>query len=246
MIILVFLRKNHEIKQYILETGEQNIVCTNFREYDVENQKYLREFIGEKSDTWLHGSFYNKDNLLDKYAIDFKQDLYSHEDVYFNSCILANVIGRDLDYNYMDLFTYKWVLNPNSLSRSFFSKEYFYIEVYLKDYITATTEPFYQALEQSPDKRGFYTHQVMMGLLHVYFYFESFKYRSGDKFLAENLVHIHNMKTSIHEKLGMNNSEIISYIYYNPRLFSNIRRDSSLGSCEFIESESFKDFILKY
>lgn len=234
-----------KIKEYINKTNEQYIVCSNFREWNIDNNILIQEFKNSDTDTWLHGKWFNKKNFIDAFNIDFKKDLFSHEDVYFNSLCLGHLIGNNRDYNYLDLFTYKWIYNPSSLSRKFFNEKHYYIEVYLRDYIIATSEPFFKMIKLYPKQKEFYKNQILMGLLHSYFYFESFKYRLGNEILSENLMYLHDLKLKINIELNMSDIDIINYIYQSPVKYNNIKLKSMKGSCQFIESESFKDFILK-
>jgi len=92
---------------YIEKNNVEYTLCTNMREYYYEEQRYGREIIGEETDTWLHGKFFNKKNTLDIFKCYFQDDLISHEDVFFNSCNLAKLISIDKDYVYYSIFTYK-------------------------------------------------------------------------------------------------------------------------------------------
>jgi hypothetical protein len=47
----------------------------------------------------MHGKFYNKKNLWDKYNFHFKQNLVSNEDIYISNklhCVLYNIGKRDV------------------------------------------------------------------------------------------------------------------------------------------------------
>lgn len=233
-------------RDYIETHDVPYILCTSFREWDPNKEQYTRDFIGEVTDTWLHGKFFNRVELLEKFNIHFKDDLYSHEDVYFNSTILGNLIGHNLDYVYAeDIFTYKWVINPQSISRSYYNTNHFYIETYLNDYIMGASYPYFDMIDQYPEHKSFYVHQIMMTLLHAFFYFDASKYRLGaNNILTHNITELHDFKVKICNELKISEIDIINYIYRDAKLYNNIKRSSISGSNEFIESQSFKDFIL--
>lgn len=220
------------------------MICSNFREWNPNTLKYTREFIGEQTDTWLHGKFFNRKNLIEKFDIHFMDDLFSHEDVYFNSTVLGNLIGNGEDYIYCDFFTYKWVTNPESLSRSYFSTDHFYIETYLNDYIYGASEPYFQFFDKYPEKKSFYYHQIMITMLHAFFYFDSTRYRLGNKVLSYNLSYIHDFKVRICDRLGINDFDIINYIYSDPVLYDKVKHNCIIGTNNFVETQSFRDFIL--
>ena len=236
------------IEKYIEDCGEDMVVCTNFREWDIEKEEVLKEFRFDGADTWLHGKFFNLDNLIKKYNINFKEDLYSHEDGYFNSCVLATLIALGRDYNYFPIFTYKWVCNPESLSRSYFSQKHFYIETYLNDYLVGTTEPFFNKVLEMPENenyKSFAFNQTVMTLLHGYFYYQSFVYRLGDEIIPENLGHLHTLKRRIKEVFQCSDFDIINHVYKFPDKYMKVKIDSASGSSPCVELTSFHDFILK-
>lgn len=231
----------------IAQKNIQYTLCTNFREYDAETGKYLREITGEKTDTWLHGKFFNTENTLHKFYCYFKDDLMSHEDVFFNSCNLARLIEIDEDYVYTDDFTYKWVYNPNSLSRSYFNKKDYYIETYLNDFLIGASYPFFNMYLNNTDenKKFFAFNQIMMTLLHGYFYYEASVWRLGnDNTLVSAYNAVKDLKRKIVHELNISEEEIISYIYSNPQRYNSVKKGSEEGSNAFVELQSFRDFIM--
>ena len=236
------------IFQYIEENNVQYTICTNFREYFYEEQRYGREIVGENTDTWLHGKFFNKINTLDNFKCYFEDDLMSHEDVFFNSCNLAKLISNGLDYIYLPVFTYKWIYNPNSLSRSYFNKKDFYIDTYLGDFLIGASYPFFSMYHWARDNnklKDFALNQIMMTLLHGYFYYQASIWRLGvNNTLESSFNALKSLKRKIINELGLTDFDIINYIYNLPERYLNIKKRSFDGTCPFIESQSFKDFII--
>lgn len=237
-----------QVLKYIDDNNEQYVVCTNMREFIYETQEYVREITGETTDTWLHGKYFNKANILDKFQCRFKDDLFSHEDVYFNSGVLSKLIANGLDYTYYPIFTYKWVYTPDSLSRSYYNDKYLYIETYLGDYITGAAYPFFDMFldkNTTPENRGFAFNQILMTLLHAYFYYEASVWRLGiDNALESAFLAVKNFKRKIIKELGITEVDIINYIYSLPERYNNIKAGCKNGSNEFVERQSFRDFIL--
>jgi glycosyltransferase involved in cell wall biosynthesis len=232
---------------YIEKNNIQYTLCTNFREFDATTNKYTREITGDKTDTWLHGKFFNTENTLNKFHCHFKEDLMSHEDVYFNSSNLAKLIELDLDYVYYPVFTYKWVYNPNSLSRSYFNKKDYYIETYLDDFLIGASYPFFEMYKNNddPKKKYFAFNQVMMTLLHGYFYYQASVWRLGnDNTLISAYNAVKDLKRKIINELGISEQEIIEYIYSMPNRYNSVKRGSEEGSNAFVEIQSFRDFIM--
>lgn len=232
---------------YIEANNIQYTLCTNFREFDAETGRYLREITGEKTDTWLHGKFFNTENTLNKFHCYFKEDLMSHEDVFFNSCNLACLIQAGTDYVYYPIFTYKWVYNPNSLSRSYFNKKDFYIETYLNDFLVAASYPFFTMYNVNKDEniKFFAFNQIMMTLLHGYFYYQASVWRLGNNnTLTSAYEAIKNLKRKILNETDITEERIIDYIYSMPDRYNKVKRGSEDGSNAFVEIQSFRDFIM--
>ena len=232
---------------YIKENNVEYTLCTEIREYFYEENIYGREIKGNETDTWLHGKFFNTQKTLKEFNCCFKPDLMSHEDVYFNSNNLAHLIEIGKDYVYYPIFTYKWVHNPNSLSRSYFSKKDFYIDTYLNDFMTAASYPFFDMYINNEDKnkKEFAFNQIMMSLLHGYFYYQSSLWRLGaNDTLIESYNALKELKRKIIKELKVNEFDIINYIYKNPNRYNKVKAGSQVGCCAFVEVQSFRDFIL--
>lgn len=235
--VLVYLKINENIYT----------VCTNFREYFYEENEYGRELIGEATDTWLHGKFFNKAKTLDEFGCRFEDDLFSHEDIYFNSYNLSHLVENGLDYIYLPIFTYKWVHNPESLSRSFFNGKYYYIETYLDDYVHGSSYPFFDLFHRSENQetKDFAVRQIMMTMLHSYFYYQASVWRLGSNGTLDTAyIALKNFKRKIINELNVDNVFIINYIYKDPIRYDEIKNNCRPGSNPFVETKSFRDFIL--
>lgn len=222
-------------------------LVTNFREFFDDASEYGREFKHEDTDTWLHGKFFNTEKTLKEFGCCFKEDLMSHEDVYFNSCNLAHLISIDEDYIYYPIFTYKWVENPNSLSRSYFSEKDFYIDTYLGDFITGASYPFFDMYnnESNPKKKDFALNQIIMTILHGYFYYQASLWRLGSNdTLIESYNAVKELKRKICKELNLTSFDIIEYIYHLPDRYNSVKAKCQYGCCPFVEIQSFRDFIL--
>ena len=231
----------------IKEEGIQYTLCTEFREFFYDTQTYGREFHHDQTDTWLHGKFFNTQKTLKEFHCYFKDDLMSHEDVFFNSCNLARLISEGEDYVYVPVYTYKWVHNPESLSRSYFSKKDFYIDTYLGDFIMGASYPFFNMynISRNEEHKGFALNQIMMTMLHGYFYYQASLWRLGSNdTLIESYDALKRFKRKIAEELNLTEFDIINYIYQLPDRYNSVKEGSQMGSCSFVEVQSFRDFIL--
>lgn len=231
----------------IKDNNIEYTLVTNFREYYPEENRYGRSMTKDGTDTWLHGKFFNRKNTLEKFGCRFKDDMMSHEDLYFNSWNLAKLIDEGKDYIYIPVYTYKWVYNPKSLSRSYFNKKYYYIETYLEDYLMGASYPFFDMFNnaQTNDVKMFAWNQIEMTLLHGYFYYQAELWRLGpEEILEDSLLAMRHFKNKMIKELNVTSSDIIGYIYNLPERYFKVRSQSLDGSCAFVEVQSFRDFIL--
>lgn len=224
------------------------VFSTNFKGYDVEFDRYTSLFIKEDADTWLHGKFFNTEKVLNEFKCRFKDDLFSHEDVYFNCCVLSHLIMIGQDYYYADIFTYKWVYNPESLSRSYYNEKYLYIETYLQDYIVSASYPFFDMYQiaETEQQHDFAKNQILMALLHSYFYYQGAIWRlKQDQILLTMMCAIKSFKQKIIDELQLSTVDIINYIYSLPERYHSIKGKTFPHCNPFIETQSFRDFLIE-
>lgn len=238
----------HVVFNYIEKHEVKYTLCTFFREYFYDTKEYGRVFENADTDTWLHGKYFNRANTLEKFHCRFKDDLMSHEDVYFNSNNLANLISIGEDYVYFPHYTYRWIENPQSLSRSYFSEKNYYIDTYLNDFFIGASYPFFDMFTKegaTDDQKGFALNQIMMTLLHGYFYYQAHLWRLGSNdTLTVSYDAVRDLKRKMVRELHVTDIDIINYIYGLPERYHSVKSKSIWGTCPFIEIQSFRDFIL--
>lgn len=236
-----------QVLEHIEKNNLQYTLVTNFRQYFYEEQQYGRLFEHDETDTWLHGKYFNRVNTLEKFHCRFKDDMFSHEDLYFNSWNLACLINEGRDYDYLPIYTYKWVHNPTSLSRSYFNEKNYYIETYLGDYLMGTSYPYFDMYlnSEKEETKAFAWNQIMMGMLHGYFYYQASLWRLGvDDTLIDAYNALKEFKRKIIKELNITVFDIINYIYNLPERYDKIKVASRAGSNAFVETQSFRDFML--
>lgn len=236
--------------KYLDENPNTYTLCTCFRSYDPYADKFVGNFIDEDTDTWLHGKFYNTEKTLNEFKCHFADDMLTHEDVYFNSWNLAHLIDCDREYVYLRLFTYRWVFNPDSITRKHFlaKNKYSYIETYMDDYLHSTSDPRFEMMKksQNPKTQLWCLDQIMMTLLHAYFYYQASIYRLGGATdtLDSEYIALKHFKKRITDETGLEENGMISYAYQNAQRFDDVRKHGISGTMPFIETQSFRDFIL--
>ena len=224
------------VRGIIEQTGEQYLVCTLMRSWDEENDKYT---VIDNQQAWLHGKFYNMKNLCAVKPINFKKDLISHEDIYFNSAVGSVLFSMNRDFLYHPIPTYRWVENPNSVSRRPRDDRGYMFENF-NDYIIAASEPFFDGAKSGDDMS---LNQFLMTLLHAYFYYETASYHFGAKDFKDCLLYIRDFMQLIMTEFDMSSDDIVNYVYSDPARYNLVRRDCDLLCGDFIEKTSFRNFI---
>lgn len=228
------------------EPEETFTVCTDFREYNYEKDEFIREFRGEDTDTWLHGKFFRTDKVLKEYQCHFKPDMISHEDVFFNSWNLIHLIDQGFNYTYVPMFTYRWCFREDSLSRKY-DMGYMYIERYMDDFLHGTSEPrlYMYNRAENEETQLWILDQLMMTLLHAYFYYQASVWRLGGAFTLDNsYVAIRKFKRAIMEETGLSENGMINYALKDAERYAYVREHCVEGTYEFVETQSFREFIL--
>lgn len=212
------------------------VISTIMWSYDQEKDEYVNEYAHKQ--TWLHGKWYNVDDFIYKYKIDFKENLKTHEDVYFNSCVIAELLNIHSTYSYLDINTYRWVNNPESLTRQErIDRGYLYEN--FQDYITSAAEPYWDKASKNEE----FKNQIMMTLMHSYFYYEAASYYEGPKQYSDIAKMIENFIKAIVNEFNYTLDDIVNYLYSNPIKYKLVLDDCRQSSGLFIPKTSLRDFV---
>ena len=221
--------------QYILSTGIQQIYLNNDTvDLDIN---YV--------DGWLHGKFYNTENIFYKLKISFKEDMVGQEDVYFNSSLQAKLYLEKKDFYREKFYTYEWRQNPKSFTYTQCNNDWNYTDKYMEEYIEASTSSYLSSYKENLDKeiKDIFISVIMTSFLFSYFYYQGSVYRGGTTLAFKNAIFIHNLKEKIKKVFNCNDAFIIDYVYLRPELYMNVRNRSVYSNGDFIELQSFRDFV---
>ena len=199
--------------------------------------------------TLLHGKFYNRD-FLNKYNINFQEDLETEEDLFFNTAALCAVFKEGcLTFSWVDKHIYIWVINPNSLSRSFYKDYNFdkknYLEEHFENYLYAYVHNYLELWKETDKYHAVLKHHLMISILLGYFYYQKELFYLKEKSYSDYMI----LKEYLHKILSICNfskQEIIDYMYSLDvvEVYNSIRKDIMNSDGPFIETQSFKEFIL--
>ncbi|MBQ1570459.1 MAG: glycosyltransferase family 2 protein [Clostridiales bacterium] len=229
------------IKSYIQNHAGKKmyVISTIMRSYDPDTDDCYFDHVHKGA--WLHGKWYSMDNLIRPYNITFKKDLYSHEDVYFNDCCLAVLFNLGTDWEYLDIPTYRWVDNPESITRQKRDDRGYLYENF-NDYLEAAAGPYWMGAEDV--QNIIFRNQVLMTLLHAYFYYECATYLYGAKDYVDILELIRKFVYRMINELQMTPEFIVDYVYSDAYKYDKVFQDCRID-VGFIPKTSFRDFIFR-
>ena len=232
----------YKVKTYLEKSKEKDVLCTMLRSWDEKTNKFTELY---RKQAWLHGKFYNV-RFLEENNIIFKPDLITHEDIYFNSCVLNALVlkGRPM-WSFYDIPTYRWIDEPTSITRGYTVQNKSirgYLMDNFNDYIISATEPYW---DSAMSGNVWCIHQILMCLLHCYFYYEESSYFHGPSNYKDVLEHIKSLLKNIRDNFNISNEMIINYIYQDPKLYDDVKADCEIHEGRFIVKTSFRDFIFK-
>lgn len=195
--------------------------------------------------TWLHGNFYNRQWLINN-NIDFKEDLFGNEDLYFNSMVQGVLIGESASYWKVNKPLYQWYSIPESLSNSVEKNtDCGYTERYFKDYLIAGSEPYMKMIERYPEKKDCYKKNIINLLVYSYFYYERAIFIFKDtKVLNEMLESIKDFFDYYKKNnLWGSTESLFTTLLTDAESYTTQRNTILSLSGKFIETHSFKEFL---
>lgn len=116
-----------------LKRFQPNYLVSNIAVEAIINDKKILE-IKKDRDTfpWMHGKVYKR-AFLEMNNIRFSDKVRHVEDVYYTTCVIGSMNPNDI--HYLDITTYKWKDNQESLTRK--TKKYSYLVDIFEDFFNA-------------------------------------------------------------------------------------------------------------
>ena len=232
-----------EIKELILESGENQFVITDFYEMNPDTREVIREMKGTRN--WMHAKFYNLDNFWRRYDIHFKKDLLTHEDICVSSQINCAVEMSGKEPSYYEIATYCWMSRPTTISREKYG-DHCFLEVFFRDYIESTGYTYYQQYFKYGMSAKYTFDSMVEVLLYCYFYLQGIKFHQGSDWLRDNEQYVRDYLLLIKETFKVTNKDIFDYISINDAdLYIKVRESAYIGVGGHIETETLWQFLEK-
>lgn len=233
-----------EVKRCIEFNKERYLLVSDFREFNPETYEVLHIF-DEPCTFWMHGKFYNRQFLID-YDIEFKEDLVSHEDHYFNQLVFGYIAAIGVKYSILKQFTYRWMFYADSTGKKMCEANEYgfgFIDRYYEDYLNALLEPLFMLYDKYPRMKDLILFKMTYVMLYAYFYYQSLYYRRKFEHYLPNKIAFGNYLNRIKSTLGVTNYDIAMIIYSDSDSFNSMR-GKVFGTCgDMIEHDSFYTFI---
>lgn len=128
--VLVSLDVLSKIIPFLIENKPNYLVTNIDVELFLDNKKVLVLKKAKETFPWMHGKIFKREFLV-KNNIRFHNDIRHLEDSYFTSCVIGTLPSNGICY--LDVKTYLWKANLNSLTRA--NRKYSYMVDTFYDYI---------------------------------------------------------------------------------------------------------------
>lgn len=236
-----------QVYKFITENNYPSVVVTPFYRYH-EDEPDTPINLEAVNISWMHGKFYKKE-FLQQNNIQFKVNLETHEDTFFNVLTMTHLVGHQQNFTFFDKNIYKWYLRKKSTSHT---EQYLdinrnYLLEHYEDWFNACMMPLEQAIIKYPNNRIHYNSQACHNLALGYLYFQGFIYyykKQNFPLIQRNYQIFKKFLIKIITLFELKKEYIILYVNENPNLYNANREDSFKGiGGPFVEEISFKDFI---
>lgn len=232
-----------EIKEKIYDVGEDQFVVANFYEINPDTGEVFQEFRNTRN--WMHAKFYHLDNFWKRYDIHFKKDLLTHEDICVSSQINCAAYISGKEPSYFDIFVYKWMSRPTSISREKYG-DHCFLEVFFRDYIESTGYTYQRCFYKYGGDPEFTCLSMIEVLVYCYFYMQGIKFHHKKNWIRENEEYIKDYLITIKEMFHLSNQQILDIVSQNEAdMYVAIRSSANIGVGQFVETETFLQFIDK-
>lgn len=244
----VFLK----VKEYLESNDNNYFIGTYIRQFEDRTENVEFEMANPQDcGTFVHGKFYNRKNLIEKYHLRFKADMRGSEDIYFNrmTSMVLLVIGfiPNMFLPYLPIFTYHWnnVLTSESHNQMKDGMWDSHTNFFFKDYLESNFIPLLWGIEnlQDENQKNDLISTLPWVYLLAYFYFESLRYKILDNVAGEDYMYMHQWKMAILNYMSI--EHLIGVCYNDYEGYVNNKERTMRTTGPFTEVESFRDFVYR-
>lgn len=238
-----------KVKKIILDNDCKLALITNFEKVTLKGQ--IQQMSSKAG--WTHGKFFNLDNFWNKYNIHYIKDMKSHEDV----CIISQLnylqkTRKQLNFYEVNLITYKWYENKNSLTNRQYSTadglSRTFIDAYFTDYFRATIVTYYRMyIQQGKRKQDIpYLIPSMLNVILFSYFYLQYGLLFAQTPLRENYDLIKMFLDILLDQFNITTSDINYYFtYQNQQQYEYVYRSSLPLTGIFLCQQSFGQWLFE-
>ena len=233
------------IKNITINWPDYKVIYSNILLYFEKENKYV-SMKNTDSNVYIHGKFFNRDWLLEN-NIEFKENLYITEDLYFNGLVNFNLIGQNINNLLINAPTCIHIIgNEESFTNTIIKNNENIYEKYFEDYCIASLDCVLSCINKYPNSFNIYKFYIYRVFIYLYMHIQLFIFKSGfnNNYDTHKLIIQRYLEKVLQINIFIDN--ILDYAYNNPEDYDKIKHEvEDSNKCKFIESDSFFNFMLK-
>jgi len=230
------------IMNQIIKNKEEYIAYCNIHRSKNTDGKFTEDLIELDMVTFtglLHGKFFNRVNLWEKYDLHFKKDMFTHEDTYLTTivkCVMHSIGKEPL---HIDIFNYVWFNNSKSLSNSNGVRNF--LEENFKYFVEGTSDVYRDYYERGLIDDKWAVRQLISSIVYDYCYMQLFLFHNPDHYVESNaLLCQHNLR-EFKRLFKMSNASIFWYCgENNAQLYALVQKEAGFG---YIPTYTLMDWL---
>lgn len=235
------------IKKEIEECGEPYYVISNFLELKAGTDEILRNFVHTPG--WTHGKFYNIDNIWKPYNIHYRNDMFSHEDIYLCStmnCIMSRLHRKP---HYSETYTYIWYSRPESCSHKKYTAAvdntgHQFLEVFFPDYLRSTADVYMDNYRRGIIDYMYALNNMIEIILYSYFYMMAFIIHRPNDFIKANLEYSRGLVVETKQVFRVTNEDILNIVNKDMgENYNSIERTAHIGVGPFVPYMTLEEWL---
>jgi hypothetical protein len=156
-------------------------------------------------------------------------------------CILNTLNGDQPLYS--ETFTYNWVANVNSISRTTYNDTNF-VENFFEDYLTSTIGVCEDMYKGGYISRKYAIEKCFDVILYTYFYIQRFKFHRPKDYVKENITYVSEYYKRLKKLLMFSNMDLYTEVAkHDTAWYVAVRASARKGVGPCIEQESLMQYL---
>ena len=231
------------IKCALESSKEKHVIFSEIIGYDTTQDKIVK-LIRNPPISLCHGHWYNRQWLIDE-GIDFKENMTSYEDVYFNNLVVSVLHSQAENITIVSNKTYRWMLRDGSISDAYRKDKRKFAEEQFSNYNASIYDPWINSYKKYHPKHKDQSFKMLCCvILHLYFHSQYIAFVDRIKEIKPEIFNIiKNDILSICETYECTVQDINNYIHNDIKLYFDSRDEVVAEFNKFIETTTLYDLL---